>query len=35
MTAHALQRDPILPALRLVAGRKPSVDDIYPRLAPA
>lgn len=32
MTAHALQRDPILPALRLVAGRKPSVDDIYPRL---
>lgn len=32
MTAHALQRDPILSALRLVAGRKPSVDDIYPRL---
>ncbi|WP_025857775.1 GntR family transcriptional regulator [Pseudomonas sp. CHM02] len=32
MTAHALQRDSILPALRLVAGRKPSVDDIYPRL---
>ena len=32
MTAHALQRDPILPALRLVAGKKPSVDDIYPRL---
>lgn len=32
MTAHALQRDPILPALRLVDGRKPSVDDIYPRL---
>lgn len=32
MTAHALQRDPILPALRLVTGKKPSVDDIYPRL---
>ncbi|VVO21341.1 GntR family transcriptional regulator [Pseudomonas fluorescens] len=32
MTAHALQYDPILPALRLVAGKKPSVDDIYPRL---
>ncbi|WP_339415935.1 GntR family transcriptional regulator [Pseudomonas sp. RL_105y_Pfl1_103] len=32
MTAHALHRDPILPALRLVAGKKPSVDDIYPRL---
>jgi DNA-binding GntR family transcriptional regulator len=32
MTAHALQRDPILPALCLVAGKKPSVDDIYPRL---
>ncbi|MFL9675621.1 GntR family transcriptional regulator [Pseudomonas marginalis] len=32
MTAHALQRDPIIPALRLVAGKKPSVDDIYPRL---
>lgn len=32
MTAHALQRDPILPALRLVAGKKPSVDDIYPRV---
>ncbi|WP_455917234.1 GntR family transcriptional regulator [Pseudomonas cerasi] len=32
MTAQALQRDPILPALRLVAGKKPSVDDIYPRL---
>ncbi|MGX5794509.1 GntR family transcriptional regulator [Pseudomonas sp. E2-15] len=32
MTAHALQRHPILPALRLVAGKKPSVDDIYPRL---
>ena len=32
MTAHALQRDPILPALRLVAGKQPSVDDIYPRL---
>ena len=32
MTAHALQRDAILPALRLVAGKKPSVDNIYPRL---
>ncbi len=32
MTAHALQRHPILPALRLVSGKKPSVDDIYPRL---
>ena len=32
MTAHALQREPFLPALRLVAGKKPSVDDIYPRL---
>ena len=32
MTAYALQRDPILPTLRLIAGKKPSVDDIYPRL---
>lgn len=32
MNAPALQRNPILPALRLVAGKKPSVDDIYPRL---
>jgi len=32
MTAHALQYDPFLPTLRLVAGKKPSVDDIYPRL---
>ena len=32
MTAHALQHDPFLPTLRLVAGKKPSVDDIYPRL---
>ncbi len=32
MNAHALQRENILPALRLVAGKKPSVDDIYPRL---
>lgn len=32
MTAHALQHDPYLPTLRLVAGKKPSVDDIYPRL---
>ncbi len=32
MTAHALHREPFLPALRLVAGKKPSVDDIYPRL---
>ncbi|WP_179178880.1 GntR family transcriptional regulator [Pseudomonas sivasensis] len=32
MTAHALHREPFLPALRLVAGKKPTVDDIYPRL---
>lgn len=32
MTAYAVQRDSILPALRLVPGKKPSVDDIYPRL---
>ncbi|MGB3124174.1 MAG: GntR family transcriptional regulator [Pseudomonas sp.] len=35
MTAHALQPNSIvtaLPAMRLVAGKKPSVDDIYPRL---
>ncbi|MGR3885778.1 GntR family transcriptional regulator [Pseudomonas sp. 1152_12] len=32
MTAHALQRNPILPALRRVSGKKPAVDDIYPRL---
>ncbi|NWE21286.1 GntR family transcriptional regulator [Pseudomonas sp. P7548] len=32
MTAYALQRDPIFPALRLIADKKPSVDDIYPRL---
>ncbi|MGY2959818.1 hypothetical protein ACVWZP_000767 [Pseudomonas sp. TE36184] len=35
MTAHALPRDlPItgLPAMCLVAGKKPSVNDIYPRL---
>ncbi|KTC51247.1 GntR family transcriptional regulator [Pseudomonas fluorescens ABAC62] len=32
MTAHALHREPFLSALRLVAGKKPSVDDIYPRL---
>ncbi|KAF1027574.1 MAG: HTH-type transcriptional repressor RspR [Pseudomonas sp.] len=34
MTAHALPRDNVisLPAVRLVAGKKPSVDDIYPRL---
>jgi DNA-binding GntR family transcriptional regulator len=32
MTAHALHYEPILPTLRLVAGKKPSVDDIYPRL---
>lgn len=35
MTAHAQQRNPVtatLPAMRLVAGKKPSVDDIYPRL---
>ena len=32
MTAYALHREPTLPTLRLVAGKKPSVDDIYPRL---
>ncbi|TFY89257.1 GntR family transcriptional regulator [Pseudomonas nabeulensis] len=32
MTAYALQHDPIFPALRLIGGKKPSVDDIYPRL---
>lgn len=32
MTAHALHYEPTLPTLRLVAGKKPSVDDIYPRL---
>ncbi|WP_395607128.1 GntR family transcriptional regulator [Pseudomonas sp. B22129] len=35
MTAHAQQRNAVtatLPAMRLVAGKKPSVDDIYPRL---
>lgn len=32
MSAHALQRNAVLPALRLVGGKKPSVDDIYPRL---
>ncbi len=35
MTAHAQQRNSVtatLPAMRLVAGKKPSVDDIYPRL---
>jgi len=35
MTAHALQRNTAvtaLPAMRLVAGKKPSVEDIYPRL---
>ncbi|TFF14132.1 GntR family transcriptional regulator [Pseudomonas sp. BCA14] len=35
MSAHALQRhavSTVLPAMRLVAGKKPSVDDIYPRL---
>ncbi|PRA32941.1 GntR family transcriptional regulator [Pseudomonas poae] len=32
MTAYALQYDPIFPALRLIGGKKPSVDDIYPRL---
>jgi DNA-binding GntR family transcriptional regulator len=32
MTAHALQRNPVLPALRLVRGKKNSADDIYPRL---
>ena len=32
MTAHALHYEPILAPLRLVAGKKLSVDDIYPRL---
>lgn len=35
MTAHALQRNAIaspLPAMRLVVGKKLSVDDIYPQL---
>ncbi|MGY2291353.1 GntR family transcriptional regulator [Pseudomonas sp. SDO528_S397] len=34
MTAHALQRDNVitLPTVRLVTGKKLSVDDIYPRL---
>ncbi|KTB61434.1 MULTISPECIES: GntR family transcriptional regulator [Pseudomonas] len=32
MSAHALQRNAVLPALRLVGGKKLSVDDIYPRL---
>ncbi|MFP3492599.1 GntR family transcriptional regulator [Pseudomonas sp. SIMBA_059] len=35
MTARALHRNSVitaLPAMRLVAGKKPSVDDIYPRL---
>lgn len=32
MTAYALQHYPLFPALRLIAGKKPSVDDIYPRL---
>ncbi|WP_397459180.1 GntR family transcriptional regulator [Pseudomonas asplenii] len=32
MNANSLQHDPILPALRRIAGKKLSVDDIYPRL---
>ena len=35
MTAHALQRAPLvtaLPSMRLVGAKKTSVDDIYPRL---
>lgn len=32
MTAYALQHDPTFPALRFVAGKKPSLDDVYPRL---
>lgn len=35
MTAHAHQPNAVtatLPAMRLVAGKKPSVDDIYPHL---
>lgn len=31
MNVHALQRDP-LPCLRRVPGKKPSADEIYPRL---
>lgn len=32
MTAHALHRHPTQPPLRLIAGKKPSADDIYSRL---
>ena len=35
MTARALQRNPVItapPAMRLVAGKKLSADDVYPRL---
>ena len=32
MNAHALHCETILAPLRLVSGKKPSVDDIYPRL---
>ncbi|MEB0108826.1 GntR family transcriptional regulator [Pseudomonas sp. MH9.3] len=32
MTAHALHRHPPQPPLHLIAGKKPSADDIYARL---
>ncbi|WP_338490871.1 GntR family transcriptional regulator [Pseudomonas trivialis] len=32
MTAHALHRHPTQPPLHLIAGKKPSADDIYARL---
>lgn len=35
MSAHALQRNIVVtapPAMRLVAGKRPSVEDLYPRL---
>jgi DNA-binding GntR family transcriptional regulator len=32
MTAQAMQYTPTLPTLRLVAGKKPSADEVYPRL---
>ena len=32
MNAHALQRDSTLTSLRWTPEKKPSVDDIYPRL---
>ncbi|KRP58704.1 GntR family transcriptional regulator [Pseudomonas trivialis] len=32
MTAHALHRQPTAPALHLIAGKKPSADDVYSQL---